>query len=249
MAVWQYLLLILAVLGGGGLAIASYDRGRGRVEKFLPLLLSFSGAYLLSIAAMELMPTVFRDPGLHTGIWIIAGFIIQLLLESLSQGVEHGHVHAHEQGSISFALSIMFGLGVHAFLEGLPLGTVSGEIIHGHAHAHSDGSHLLWGIVIHKIPAAFALAVLLLSSQFSRTFVLSCLLTFALLSPLGALVGEIISIDPLWTNRILALVIGSFLHISTTIIFEADQGRRHGISLRKFLVVLLGVAVAVFTAH
>ncbi|MEL7161212.1 MAG: hypothetical protein AAFN92_10675, partial [Bacteroidota bacterium] len=74
-------------------------------------------------------------------------------------------------------------------------------------------------------------------------------LVFALLSPLGAFLGEIISIDPEWRNRVLALVIGSFLHISTTILFEADGGREHGISPRKLLVVVAGMLIAYFTAH
>lgn len=251
MALWHYLLLIFSVLCGGG--VAQYLSGKPGTSResatkiALPLLLSFSGAYLLGIAAMELMPTVFRDPNLHTGVWVITGFVIQLLLESFSQGVEHGHVHAHKHAGTSYALTVMIGLGLHAVLEGLPLGTASDTS--GHAHAHSGSTHLLWGIVLHKIPAAFALALLLRSSSFSPVFTWICLIIFAGLSPLGAVVGEAISIDPIWTNRVLALVIGSFLHISTTIIFEADGGREHGISLKKLLVVLLGVLVAYFTAH
>lgn len=250
MAVWQYLLLILSVLAGGGAAqyLASQGRqGDARWKAFLPLLLSFSGAYLLSIAAMELMPTVFRDPTLHSGVWLIGGFLLQLLLESLSQGVEHGHVHAHDHAAPSYALGVMFGLGLHALMEGLPLGTITE--VSGLAHAHADGDHLLWGIVLHKLPAAFALSLLLRASNFSALTTWFCLITFAALTPLGAYLGEILSINPLWTNRVLAMVVGSFLHISTTIIFEADNGRAHGISIKKLIVVIVGIAVAFFTAH
>ena len=250
MAVWQYLLLIGSVLTGGGAAqyLASQGRqGDARWKTFLPLLLSFSGAYLLSIAAMELMPTVFSDPTLHSGVWLIGGFLLQLLLESLSQGVEHGHVHAHDHAAPSYALGVMTGLGLHALMEGLPLGTITE--VSGHAHAHADGDHLLWGIVLHKLPAAFALSLLLRASSFTAFTTWGCLLIFALLTPIGAYLGEILSIDPLWTNRVLALVVGSFLHISTTIIFEADGGRAHGISTKKLVVVIVGIAVAYLTAH
>ena len=250
MAIWQYVILLFSVILGGGVAVYAYARGKdaeARWRTLLPLLLSFSGAYLLSIAAMELMPTVFHDPELHSGEWVIGGFLIQLLLESLSHGVEHGHVHAHEHAGTKYAVSVMFGLGFHALLEGLPLGTVTE--ISAHAHAHSDGSHLLWGIILHKIPAAFALALLLRSSGFSITVTWVCLIIFGSLSPAGAIIGEYISINPVWTNRVLALVVGSFLHISTTIIFEADGGREHGISLTKLAVVVTGIAVAYFTAH
>ncbi|NJC24644.1 ZIP family metal transporter [Neolewinella antarctica] len=251
MAIWQYLFLFISVLAGGGIAqwlsTRSVRAGEVVKTKGLPLLLSFSGAYLLGIAAMELMPTVFRDSASHTGAWVIGGFILQLVLESFSQGVEHGHVHAHHDAGSGYALSIMFGLGLHAFMEGLPLGAVSD--VAGHAHAHAGGGHLLWGIVLHKIPAAFALALLLRASGFTPVFTWLCLLGFACLSPLGAWVGAFLSMDPVWTNRILALVIGGFLHISTTIIFEADGGRSHGISVPKMTVVLAGVLVAYFTAH
>jgi len=223
------------------------DENRWRA--YLPLLLSFSGAYLLGIAAMELMPSVFGNPAYHTGVWLLAGFFVQLLLEGLSQGIEHGHVHAHERTGYSYAITVMVGLGIHAFLEGLPLGTVDLDAAEHAIHTHLDGDHLLIGIVLHKLPAAFALGLLLRYSGYSRTFTWSCLLVFASLSPLGAMLGELVSIDPEWRNRVLALVIGSFLHISTTILFEADGGREHGISPRKFGVVILGMLVAYFTAH
>lgn len=248
MVLWQYLLLFSSVLVGGGLAWGVKGNSNRLQRDYLPLLLSFSGAYLLGIAAMELMPTVFSNPEYHTGIWLLGGFFIQLLLEGLSQGVEHGHVHAHKQEGYGYAISVMIGLGLHALLEGLPLGAAV-EGIGGHSHEHTEGGHLLMGIVLHKIPAAFALALLLRHSDYSKLFTLVCLLIFAVLSPLGSLLGEVISIDPLWTNRVLALVVGSFLHISTTIIFEADGTTGHGISLKKFSVVVLGMAVAWFTAH
>ncbi|MBC6994010.1 ZIP family metal transporter [Neolewinella lacunae] len=250
MALWQYALLFTCVLFGGGLAQVM----RGRTEsahwrRYLPLLLSFSGAYLLGIAAMEMMPTVFRNPQYHTGVWLLAGFFIQLLLEGLSQGIEHGHVHAHEHGNFRFALTVMVGLGLHAFLEGMPLGTAPepGESLA--AHTAMDAEHLLVGIILHKIPAAFALGLLLRYSGFSKAFTWVCLLVFASLSPLGAVFGEAISIDPVWRNRVLALVVGSFLHISTTILFEADGRKEHGITVRKFVVVIAGMLVAYFTAH
>ncbi|MEM6771777.1 MAG: ZIP family metal transporter [Bacteroidota bacterium] len=252
MVFWQYLLLFCSVLVGGGLAWWLKGRESRIQSDFLPLLLSFSGAYLLGIAAMELMPTIYANPEYHTGIWVLAGFFVQLVLEGMSQGVEHGHVHAHKHEGYAFALSVMVGLGLHALLEGIPLGAAvesAGEHHHHHHHEHSDGGHLLMGIVLHKIPAAFALALLLRHSGYGKGFILTCLLTFAALSPIGALLGEVISIDPLWTNRVLALVVGSFLHISTTIIFEADGDLGHGISLKKFAVVVLGMAVAWFTAH
>lgn len=237
MALWQYLLLFLAVLLGGGMAQFTGERGR----TYLPYLLSFSGAYLLGIAAMELIPDVFSGEVAEPGIWLLGGFFVQLVLEGFSQGVEHGHIHAHRRANYGYAVQIMIGLGLHALLEGLPLGVSNEDYAHG--------EHLLFGIILHKLPAAFALGLLLRASGYSRRVTWTCLLIFALLSPAGALSGELLSIDPVWRIRILALVVGSFLHISTTILFEADGPHRHAISPRKFAVIVIGMAVAYFTAH
>ncbi|MBB4077879.1 zinc transporter ZupT [Lewinella aquimaris] len=236
MAWWQYFFLFASALIGGGLA----QYGEQRYRAYLPILLSFSGAYLLAIAALELIPDVFGEPSDAPGLWLLLGFFVQLLLEGFSQGVEHGHVHTHRGQGFGYAMQVMIGLGLHAILEGLPLGATD-----GHVHHHN----LLLGIGLHKLPAAFALGLLLRGSGYSRQFVWGCLTVFGLLSPLGAFLGEIISIDPVWRIRILALVVGSFLHISTTILFEADGSHRHGISVRKFLVILAGMSVAFFTVH
>jgi zinc transporter ZupT len=243
MGIWQYVLLLSSALVGGGLALWSSERVRG----YLPTLLSFSGAYLLAIAALELIPEVFSEPASEAGVWLLLGFFVQLLLEGFSQGVEHGHVHVHKEANYGYAVQVMIGLGLHAFLEGMPLGTQAH--LHAGQVAHLHGDHLLFGIVLHKLPAAFALGLLLQGSDYPRRVIWGCLLVFGLLSPLGSVVGELVSIDPVWRVRILAIVVGSFLHISTTILFEADGSRGHGISLRKFVVIVLGMAVAYFTAH
>ncbi|NJB85465.1 zinc transporter ZupT [Lewinella marina] len=241
MAVWQYILLFSTALVGGGAALV----GDQRLRKFLPTLLSFSGAYLLGIAALELIPDVFGQGAASAGPWLLLGFFIQLLLEGFSQGVEHGHVHAHRGQGMGFAVGIMFGLGVHALLEGLPLG--AGETHAGGHHFHDE--HLLYGIAMHKLPAAFALGLLLRGSGYSRAFVWTCLGIFGSLSPIGVGLGQVLSIDPEWRLRILALVVGSFLHISTTILFEADGSHRHGISVTKFLIIIAGMGVAYLTVH
>ncbi len=43
-------------------------------------------------------------------------------------------------------------------------------------------------------------------------------------------------------NRIMGVVIGIFLHISTTILFEASAD--HKFNLRKMIAVLVGIGIA-----
>jgi len=240
MAVWQYVVLFISVLAGGGLAL--------QLKKYNPanlqLILSFSGSYILGISILHLMPGVFMQGDSNAGLWILLGFFIQLILEQLSKGVEHGHVHVHQHGK--FAFSVMIGLCLHAFIEGLPLSNYSEFHQLHHGAGHND-DHLFYGIILHKLPASFALAILLLWSETKRLVIWLSLVTFAAMSPLGAFAASLFSLNIEMITNLVALVIGSFLHISTTILFEADDSHQHRISWRKLAVILAGVGIALLT--
>lgn len=242
MPIWQIILLIFTVLLGGSAGFYFQKEKKG----FLQIVLSFSGAYILGIAVLHLMPWVYAGGEHEPGLWILAGFFMQLLLEQLSAGVEHGHIHAPKKYSAGFIFSVMTGLCIHAFVEGIPL-SYYGEF-HiaelGHSHSHN---HLLYGIVLHHIPAAFALVLLLLMSGLSRKWVWVCLSVFALMSPMGALLAEILVISPAWQKAILAFAIGSLLHIATVILFEMDSSSHHFISPRKLTAISAGLAFSVLT--
>lgn len=240
----KYLVLLVAsVLLGGGLSLLGKG---GQLRRYLPLLLSFSGAFLLGIVALELIPGYFSEKIGQPGLFLLLGFFVQLLLENLSQGVEHGHIHAQKHASFGFGLQVMIGLSVHAFLEGIPLAGGGGGD-HSHGHVHIAGEQLIWAIVLHKLPAAFALGLLLRASDYSLRFRILCLLFFAAMSPLGAWLGHELLLSATWHHNIMALVIGSFLHISTTILFEADSGSHHRISWQKLLVVIAGMLLSYFS--
>ena len=242
MSIGQYLLLFVSVLVGGLLAFYLKRCDRASMQ----LVLSFSGAYVLGITVLHLLPHAFTGEPTTIGLWILGGFFIQLFLEQLSGGVEHGHIHPENNASPGFAASIMIGLCAHAFLEGMPLSHYH-ELGDLHTHDHNHGhQHYLVGIILHKLPAAFALVILLLLSGFRQSLVLICLLVFAAMSPLGALVAEQLPISDVWQRRLIALVIGSFLHISTTIIFESDRGH-HRVSVRKLIAIVAGTLLAVFS--
>ncbi|MBK7336695.1 MAG: ZIP family metal transporter [Saprospirales bacterium] len=173
-------------------------------------------------------------------------FFIQLLLEQLSGGVEHGHIHAHTHAPWNYAFTVMLGLCLHAFMEGMPLAEFSHYQTEHLGHSTSS-QYLLLGIVLHHAPAAFALGMLLQWSGFRATTVLLCLLVFSLMSPAGALLAGSFHLGAREEQILISLVIGSFLHISTTILFEADGTHKHRISLFKFVAILAGVLLSLAT--
>lgn len=247
MTLFQYLILFFAVFIGGG--IAMYFRKQN--TSYLNLMLSFSGAYLIGIAVLHLLPAAYYNSDHKTGLFILAGFFVQLLLEQLSKGVEHGHIHPHDHGGNSYVIQVMIGLCLHAFLEGLPLGneTLFQHIHEGHNHSHDN---LLVGIILHKAPAAFALAALLIASKYKNHVVAICLFIFASMSPLGSALAEFLGqtglINVEVEGLIMAFVVGSFLHIATTILFETESGGDHQLPIKKILSIAIGLCLAIFTS-
>ena len=197
-------------------------------SKHLQLFLSFSGAYLLSVTVLHLIPEVFSHQQQHIGLFILLGIVLQTGLEYLSKGAEHGHIHGHDfEKRIPWLL--LGSLCLHAFLEGMPLGL-------------GDNENLLYAIVIHKLPIAIILAVFLKNSSLSKGFVFLFLFLFAIMSPLGSWLSGHFSVIHQYTDQINALIIGVFLHISTAILFESSEN--HKFNLQKFIAILIGFALA-----
>ena len=222
------------------LLFASVIAGAIIVEIFKPeksrniqLLLTFSGAYLLAVSVLHLLPEIFHyNDTQNIGLFILGGFLIQILLEYFSQGIEHGHFH--KSNVIPF--SVLISLCLHALLEGVPLG--------GHLHHHAHNA-LLTGIVLHKMPVAIVLMTLFLQSNISKTRAYFYLLLFALMAPLGVFAGSLFTTLANYHNEVMAIVIGIFLHISTTILFESSEG--HKFSSQKILAIIVGSVIAIFS--
>ena len=62
------------------------------------------------------------------------------------------------------------------------------------------------------------------------------------MTPLGTLISHSIAMASDMIFYMNAIVIGIFLHISTTILFESSEG--HKFNLSKLIVIVLGVIVA-----
>lgn len=240
-------LLFVAIVFGAGLLSLFFFKGNAKSVK---LLMSFTGAYILGITFMHLVPAAYHSGGFEIGLLVIGGFLLQLLLEGLSKGVEHGHFHHHGVKGNMFAFQVLIGLSIHSFIEGMPLASgFEGMIEHHHGHGHSHnigGEQLFWGIIAHHIPASMALGALFISAGFSKWKALIAIFVFTMMTPIGAWSTSLFT----WTDRgfsmLLALVIGTFLHISTTILFELEEN--HRISWKRMGVIILGLGIAIISS-
>src|SRR5688572_9213838 len=164
------------------------------------LLLVFAGSYLFAITVIHILPELYhQNLGMELiGLFVLAGFFLQQLLEYFTSGVEHGHIHtddhhhdssrghhhhSHHHRSIS-SLVLLLALCIHAFLEG---GMLAQPARMGPVY---DVNAILLGIALHRAPAAFALMTVLAFQLHSRNRALPHLIGFSLAAPIGLLLSS-----------------------------------------------------------
>jgi len=239
---WVAILLLTATVLGAGALVGVVPVAR--TTQWLKPMLAFSGAYLFALTITHLLPEALALLPAHphrVGYWVLAGFFGQLLLEVLSEGIEHGHVHApdaQERGHVP--LLLLAALVVHSLLEGSILLKSQGGIVSQHFYA------LVLGVALHHIPAAVALATLLRLRLGSFGRVWPWLGVFALASPIGLLFSNYVVLEQLLSTdayaALLGFVAGTFLHVSTTILFETSP--EHRLNWPKLGATLGGLLLA-----
>lgn len=192
------------------------------------LLLAFSGSFLLALTIFNLLPDIFKDYKPVYGWMVLLGIFIQIVLEFFSKGAEHGHVHLHLEKN-TFPWLLFASLSLHSLMEGIPVNQHHG---------------MIWGIVVHKFPVAIILSLFFLKSSLRSSTIFIFITAFALMTPLGMLLSDFWLDNASLQKYFSALVIGIFLHISTTILFETTEG--HKFNLAKLVVVLCGFLLAYF---
>lgn len=211
-------LSFLAIFMGVGI----HYTGLSKSKKATQSLLLFSGAFLLGTIVLEVLPYVFQSQS-NAGVFVLAGILLQLFLETLSKGVEHGHLHLKNSKTII----VMFALSIHSFLEGIPMGKFD---------------HYLLAIVLHKIPVGIVFYQFLRAINLHAALTWLLITLFALMTPLGSLSAEHFSFFKNFEIELFAFSAGLLIHIASIILFESDD--KHQLNLRKLIVVILGIGLA-----
>jgi zinc transporter ZupT len=216
------------------------------------MLLVFAGSYLFAITVIHILPELYKQSqGLELiGLFVLIGFFLQQLLEYITSGIEHGHIHSHGETqthhhsqhhySVS-AIVLLSALCLHAFLEG---GMLAQPL---NVRQVYDTNAILLGIALHRAPAAFALMTVLAVQLRSRKKAIPYLVAFSAAAPIGLLISTYLTHEEALSTTglmyLYALVSGNFLHISTTIVFESSPG--HKFDARKMAITVFGALVAV----
>jgi zinc transporter ZupT len=220
----NYLLPLFSVLIGYIIALFLKPKNKNNLK----LLLAFSGSFLLSLTVMHLLPDVYKSDNHNIGLFIMAGILFQIILEFFSKGAEHGHVHGHD--TLTHIPWLLFiSLCIHAFLEGFPVG-----------HHHN----LAIGIAIHHLPIAIILTMFFVNGKLNKKAIFVFMFTFAIMTPMGTLLSDYLTVLNDYYAEITAVVIGILFHISSTIIFESSEG--HKFNIAKVSMILFGIILAYF---
>ena len=206
-------------------------------KRYFQYLLAFTGTIILSLVVFHLLPEIYQA-ALSTplvGYGLLAGFMTQLTLDFFSKGIEHGHVHYQKNVQQFFPWSIFISLCLHALVEGFPIS----RLLFG---ATEDCDYAL-AIIIHNIPIAMILAVLLRQHRYYFAF----LCIFAFMAPLGAVADYWVGhlwLEPRYSLFTQSLVAGMLLHISTLILLENDTN--HRFDFARFSCILVGFLIGIF---
>jgi zinc and cadmium transporter len=235
MFAYNLFLFIISVLAGSVPLLF-----KGLDDKRMNQLLAFSGAFLLSITFLHLLHETFEELHSRAGIYLLGGFFLQLIIQRFTHGIEHGHAHTDHKHQVPL-MSILFGLGLHAFMEGLPLGfNYSGK---------ATEPSLYLAVAAHKLPEIMLASTLVLNLKGKPAAILT-LVIFSLLSPLGSVVASFMSHKYHFMMQtrtiIIPVVAGSFIHIATTIFFESGT-RQHMLTWQKIAAIILGLGTGLLT--
>lgn len=235
-----YILILVGVLACGVL-LPSRKKISHHFTEYMSV---FGGAFLFASCFINLIPHIFLEgfttPGIQfkVGASVLIGFILQLMLEHMTQGVEHGHNHCEDCSSHNHhhpISGLMIGLCIHAFMEGMPL------VDHG-THIHQG---LLYGIILHNLPITIVMTGLFISNNYSTKKSMLLLFLFAIMTPLGSLFNTYcMPHNHVLQSVIMGIVVGILLHVSVSILFDHDHNR---FSWKKFALIAIAFIAAYHT--
>ncbi|HIG87642.1 MAG TPA: hypothetical protein EYQ25_11410 [Planctomycetes bacterium] len=137
--------------------------------------------------------------------FVLLGVLAVYLLEALVLRT-HDHDDLHRHRAVGWAA--LWGLSVHALTAGMAWSVAAGQDDHmGHV--------ILLAILAHKAFESFSLSTVFLLGEIPRGKVALIALLYALVTPMGALLGQSLLgvLGPLGQDLLMALAAGTFLFV------------------------------------
>ncbi len=241
---WILSAVFLSSVGSILIALTFFLGSKKFVKKIIPNLVAFATGTLLASAFLMLLPhamgKVSPEKIFLTSLFGIIGFFV---LEKIIR-IHHCHkidCHSHESDNYS-ATMILFGDGIHNFLDGVIIAT-------SFLISIPVGITTTFAIAAHEIPQEVGDFAILLHSGFSKKKAI----IWNLISSTTSLLGAIIAFLALkqtaeFIPYIMAISAASFVYIAL-VDLAPELHRKSTLKndIQKIFLLLLGVALIFFT--
>lgn len=204
-ALWA-LLAFAMTLAGGAFAF--------RYQRYLHAIMAFSAGLLIGVVFLDLLPEVFElahaasIPTRALMLTLIAGFMGIFLLEKLtiihSEKTHDTPGHRHNVG-----LAGAIGLSFHSFLDGLAIGI-------GFQAGNEVGFVVLLAVLAHDFADGLNTVTFMLATRNSRWRTVALLVLDASAPVAGALLAQVLRIDPSVLAFQLAFFAGFLLYLGAS---------------------------------
>ncbi|HEX7878210.1 MAG TPA: ZIP family metal transporter [Candidatus Eisenbacteria bacterium] len=198
-----YSLLLFAAAAFGGLLPTLRPELTKKSRAFI---LSLASGLLLGTAFLHMLPEAVNIVGASVVVAVLVGFVSLLLLEKfvMVHPCEEMGCHFHHLGTSAF-----LGISLHSFMDGVALGASLSD---------AGLSLVVFGaILLHEIPCGFSLGSLLVLGRRDRGRVIALILLYAIMTPLGAILTWLLSLQlpPTTAGWALGFSAGNFLFVAT----------------------------------
>jgi ZIP family zinc transporter/zinc and cadmium transporter len=197
---------------------------------YLRYFVALSSGFMLATSMLEMLPESYVLVGEQSAIWILAGYLTTHFFEHTLSGHFHfgEETHADEVADTSRTRTVLFGLIVHSFVDGVSI--ASGFLI-----SNFLGWVVFLAVFLHKMPEGFAVSsVMIASGRSKRAAVISATL-LGCATVLGVLIMSPMQSQVLYT---LPLSAGVTLYVAASDLIP-EVNREPGI--RVAIMVFVGV--------
>ncbi len=148
-----------AANGFGGAVIVQKNWDRSYLRYFVAL----GSGFMLGTALLEMLPESLKLAGDNAPLLIVAGyFVVHLFEHTVTPHFHFGEeTHAEEFVAAHKGYSVMFGLAIHTFFDGIAI--ASGFLV-----SRWLGWVIFIAVFLHKIPEGFTAASIMIASGRSK---------------------------------------------------------------------------------
>jgi zinc transporter ZupT len=199
-------------------------------RRFLHYFLALGAGYMLAVAFVDVIPESVRIAGQSAFLLVLVGYFIVHLFEHIL--VQHFHfgeeTHIEEMGH-QRARSVLFGLAIHTFFDGVAI--AAGFLVSAWL-----GAMIFVAVFLHKLPEGFTVASVVLASGQGRRKALLAATGLGAATVLGVLLTTLLKSQ---LKYALPLSGGVTVYVAATDLLP-EVNREPG--WRTALLVFVGVA-------